>query len=134
MTTHMAWLPTGERIEVTERKCDGYTHPVFGIYTQYEYVDGIGERILPTHTLSFATITRDQIDFESQFGKLYFKPDFSKLDNLMYRNEMIRAVYSLWREAKGLPIGDPEYKATEVLDTPTTQPQYYRAGTRFAGD
>ena len=47
MTTHMAWLPTGERIEVTERKCDGYTHPVFGIYTQYEYVDGVGVLILP---------------------------------------------------------------------------------------
>ncbi|NHC02365.1 acetyl esterase [Acinetobacter sp. 187] len=84
--------------------------------------------------INFDHITHDQYEFESLYKRFTLKGDYSKFENLMYRNSVTEAAYKTWRIAKGYKIDDPEYKAIERNDVAITSPIYPTNHGKWMGD
>lgn len=77
-------------------------------------------------------MTKDQYIFEIDLKSRTLKGDYSKNDRLMYQDSMMKAIYSMWREAKGLPVDDCYYPLPTVIQD-TRQTQYY-SDHKYKGD
>lgn len=77
-------------------------------------------------------MTKDQYIFEIDLKSRTMKGDYSKQDNLMYADHFMRAIYSMWREAKGLPIDDAYYPMPKIVRD-ERDVQYYDSH-KYKGD
>ena len=96
MTAYLAILEDGQSVDAVR------------IGTHFESLTG--EILDPVSFVNFDHITHDQYAFETQLKKYSMAADFSKRENLMYRNSLTEGIYKLWRLRGGLSIDDPEYK------------------------
>lgn len=84
--------------------------------------------------INFDHITHDQYEFEALYKSFTLRGDYSKHDNLMYRNSITEAAYKTWRITKGYAIDDPEYKLIERNDISITSPIYPVHHGKWVGD
>lgn len=134
MTTHIAFLDTGLAVEVNRVDVDPYFNDA-GFRKNYKYFDANGVEVNPISTADLRFITKDEIDFEAELSRFTMRANFAKHENLLYKDEFIRAVYNTWRSAKGLDLNDPGYINTQTNPAQSQQPEYYKSNRKqYAGD
>lgn len=134
MTTHIAFLDTGIAVEVERINVEPYFNEA-GFRKDYKYFDASGAEVRPVSTADLRFITKDEIDFEAELSRFTMRANFAKHENLLYKDEFIRAVYNTWRAAKGLDLNDPGYRQTGSIQSSAAQPEYYKSNRKhYAGD
>lgn len=114
-------------------------------FTGYEFIKAVkengnfknldGEVIPKSHIQSLDVVTPDQAEFELTYRKYELHVDFHKHDNLVYGNPKTQAIYSLWRNAKGLPVSDPNYiRVSQELAERSTQQSEIYSTRKYKGD
>lgn len=107
---------------------------VFAWEIKGEFFDAHNKKVevIRSQYLRSRDMTQDQWLFELDLKSRTMKGDFSKQDNLMYADHFMRAIYSMWREAKGLPIDDAYYPMPKIVRD-ERDVQYYDSH-KYKGD
>lgn len=134
MTTHIAFLDTGSAVEVDRINVEPYFNQA-GFLKNYKYFDANGNEVCPISTADLRFTTKDEIEFEAELSRFTMRANFAKHENLLYKDEFIRAVYNTWRAAKGLDLNDPGYRQVDSVQHTPAQPEYYKSNRKhYAGD